>query len=132
MNDFWLELLVWFLGILGTIITGVLVPFLANWLKSKTDNEKLDYAITELSTTVQTCIDYVNQTFVDQLKKDGKFDENNQKEALQLALNKVRDTLSDSATKVLGKNGIDLESIIVTYIESLLYSNKNSTSIENK
>lgn len=132
MNDFWLELLVWFLGILGTIITGVLVPFLANWLKSKTDNEKLDYAITELSTTVQTCIDYVNQTFVDQLKKDGKFDENNQKEALQLALNKVRDTLSDSATKVLGKNGIDLESIIVTYIESLLYSNKNSTSTENK
>ena len=123
-NNIWMEILMWFLGILSTLITSVLVPFLASWLKSKTNNENLQYVITELSQTVATSVDYVNQTFVDQLKADGEFNKDNQEKALKLALNMCLNSLSDKAVKILGKEGIDLESIITKYIESAIANSK--------
>ena len=124
MENLGMEILVWFLGLVGTILTGVLIPVLVSWLNSKTNNEKLQYVITELSQTVQTSINYVNQTFVEQLKADGKFDAEKQKEALEKAVTYCLDTLSDKAKKILGKDGIDLQSVIVKYIEAQIAESK--------
>ena len=124
MENLGMEILVWFLGLVGTVLTGVLIPVLVNWLNSKTNNEKLQYVITELSQTVQTSINYVNQTFVEQLKADGKFDAEKQKEALEKAVTYCLDTLSDKAKKILGKDGIDLQSVIVKYIEAQISESK--------
>lgn len=29
--EFWNDILVWFLGLVGTVVTGILIPFVTNW-----------------------------------------------------------------------------------------------------
>lgn len=123
-QSFWNDVLIWFLGLVGTIITSILIPYITKLLKSKTDNTNLQYVITELSQTVQTSIDYVNQTFVEQLKTDGKFDAENQAKALKLATENVMNNLTTKTIQVLGKDGIDIENLIISYIEAKISESK--------
>lgn len=118
------EVLVWALGILSTIITSVLLPFFANWLKSKTNNENLKYVIDEFSHTAQVSVDYVNQTVVNQLKADGKFNEENQKAALELATKICLENLSQSVKNILDKNNVNIENLAKKYIESAVLNSK--------
>lgn len=124
MENIGFEILMWFLGILSSVITIVLLPALASWLKSKTENQDLQYVINELEQTVSTSVDYIEQTVVKQLKADGKWDAEGQKEALDEAVTVVLNSLTDKTAEILGKNGIDLESIIIKYIESKILSDK--------
>ena len=122
--EFWNDILVWFLGLVGTVVTGILIPFVTNWLKSKTDNANLQYVIDELSQTVQTSVNHVNQTFVNQLKADGKFDADNQAKALKMAVEESVNSLTAKTVKILGKEGIDIETLIIKYIEAKIAGDK--------
>lgn len=123
-TEFWNNVLMWALGLVGTIVTGILIPYITNLLKSKTDNVNLNYVINELSQTVITSINHVNQTFVNQLKADGKFDAENQSKALQMAVTESVNNLTKKTVNILGKNGIDVEKLIISYIESEINKSK--------
>ncbi len=123
-TEFWNNVLMWALGLVGTIVTGILIPYITNLLKSKTDNVNLEYVINELSQTVTTSINHVNQTFVNQLKADGKFDAENQSKALQMAVTESVNNLTKKTVNILGKNGIDVEKLIISYIESEINKSK--------
>ena len=126
INDqsFWNDVFIWFLGLVGTVITSILIPYITKLLKSKTDNTNLQYVITELSQTVQTSIDYVNQTFVEQLKADGKFDAESQAKALKFATENAMNNLTTKTIQVLGRDGIDIEKLIISYIEAKISESK--------
>lgn len=124
MENFKYELFMWFLGILGTVITSVILPYLVTLIKSKVKNEKLNHVISELGDTVISSVDYINQTFVDQLKKDGKFDEKAQKEALSRAIMTVLNTLTNNTKKILEKEGIDINLLIEKLIEAYINEKK--------
>lgn len=115
------QILVWVLGILGTVITTVVIPYFATWLNNKTKNEKLNYVINEITSLATTSINYVQQTFVDQLKKDGKFDKENQAIAFDKAMQYCRDNLSTTATRILEKESVEIEEFIKGYIESAIF-----------
>ena len=119
------KLITTIIGILGTIITTILLPYVVNCLKAKTNNETLKYVIDELNQTVVTGVDYIQQTFVEQLKKDGKFDSEKQKEALDKAVNVIWNDLSDRTVNLLKDNSIEIEKIIVKYVESYIASKKS-------
>lgn len=119
------KLITTIIGILGTIITTILLPYVVNCLKAKTNNETLKYVIDELDQTVVTGVDYIQQTFVEQLKKDGKFDSEKQKEALDKAVNVIWNDLSDRTVNFLKDNSIEIEKIIVKYVESYIASKKS-------
>nr|CAI9751662.1 holin [Caudoviricetes sp.] len=123
-TEFWNNILMWALGLVGTIVTGILIPYITNLLKSKTDNVNLEYVINELSQTVTTSINHINQTFVNQLKADGKFDAENQSKALQMAVTESVNNLTKKTVNILGKNGIDVEKLIISYIESEINKSK--------
>lgn len=123
-TEFWNNVLMWALGLVGTIVTGILVPYITNLLKSKTDNVNLEYVINELSQTVTTSINHINQTFVNQLKADGKFDAENQSKALQMAVTESVNNLTKKTVNILGKNGINVEKLIISYIESEINKSK--------
>lgn len=123
-NEFWNSVLMWALGLVGTIVTGILIPYITSWLQSKTDNANLDYVINELSQTVSTSVNHINQTFVNQLKADGKFDAENQSKALQMAVTESVNNLTKKTIDVLGKDGIDIEQLIIKYIEAEINKNK--------
>lgn len=123
-TEFWNNVLMWALGLVGTIVTSILIPYITNLLKSKTDNVNLEYVINELSQTVTTSINHINQTFVNQLKADGKFDAKNQSKALQMAVTESVNNLTKKTVNILGKNGIDVEKLIISYIESEINKSK--------
>lgn len=125
MNELSQQIITWLLGLLSTIITTVLLPYFVSWLKSKTESENLKYVIDEITQTVSDSVNYTNQVFVDQLKKDEKFDAEKQKEALKMSLDYTINSLTDKTKQIISKNGLDLENIIVKYIESEIRKNKN-------
>jgi len=115
----------WFLAILGALATGITtlitygVGVLIAKLQAKTKNEKAGYALTNLERLVQQVVQEVNQTFVESLKKEGKFDAEAQREAFELAFEKIKKLTTDKVIKVINELSNDnFEEYIKTQIEN--------------
>lgn len=111
--------------ILAAIITSVLIPALSNWLKSKTENQRLKSVIDDLTQTVATSVDYLEQTVVNQLKIDGKWDAESQADVLSAAVSEVIFNLTSSTTEYAEKEHINLDDLVTRYIESYIQSKKS-------
>lgn len=123
-NPLGYNILMWFLSLLSTIITSVLLPVAFKILAQKLKNEKLKYVMEELASTICTSVDYTNQTFVAQMKADGKFDADAQKEALTRSITYAFDNLTESSKKIISSEGIDLRSLLESKIEAQIADNK--------
>lgn len=106
------------LGVAG-LITWAFTMFQA-WLNSKIKNEKLRAVLDVALDVVQKSVLAIQQTFVEQLKKDGKFDKEAQKEALRKSINLALANLSDEAKKILEENFGNLEDWLIMQIEALV------------
>lgn len=117
-------------------LLGVLVTFFVKWLNAKsgeiaanTDSELSKKYIAMLTDTILDCVIATNQTYVDALKAEGKFDAEAQKIAFQKTLNAVMDILSDDAKSYLSNVLGDLEKYITQKIESEVKSTKTKVAV---
>lgn len=110
--------------VLGAIITTVLLPAAASWLKSKTASEKLKSVIDDITITVKTSVEMLEQTTVKQLKADGKWNADAQAQVLQDAVTQVLNGLTSSTYNYLKKESDDLEGIVTRHIEAYIQSKK--------
>lgn len=55
----------------GATLTTIIIPAIANWLKYKTQHQKLQSVIDDITVTVTSSVDMLEQTVVNQLKADG-------------------------------------------------------------
>ncbi len=69
-------------------------------------------------------VDETNQTFADQLREDGTFNEENQKEALRRSLENSIAKMNDRMKDVIEKHYNDLNSWVLTQIEAACKQNK--------
>ena len=106
-------------------LLGVLVTFFVKWVNAKsaeiavsTDDVLMNKYLSMLTTTITDCVIATNQTYVDSLKVEGKFDAEAQKKAFSLTCNAVLSILTDDAKKYLSESLGDLESYITSKIES--------------
>lgn len=106
-------------------LLGVLTMYLVQFIKmksqeisDKTDSELADKYIQMLADTITTCVIATNQTYVESLKKQGKFDAEAQKEAFNLTYNAVMAVLTDEAKHYLAAIYGDLTAYITTRIEA--------------
>lgn len=106
-------------------ILGVLATFVVEFLrvKSKEIINKLDNDVakkyTEMITnTVIDCVIATNQTYVETLKKQGKFDENAQKVAFEKTLNAVLGILTEEAKNYIKETTGDLNLYLSQLIEA--------------
>ena len=106
-------------------ILGILAAFVVEFLrvKSKEIINKLDNDVakkyTEMITnTVIDCVIATNQTYVEALKKQGKFDENAQKVAFEKTLNAVLGILSEEAKNYIKETTGDLNLYLSQLIEA--------------
>lgn len=78
-------------------------------------------------------VDETNQTFADQLRKDGAFNEENQKEALRRSLENSIAKMNDRMKDVIEKHYNDLNSWVLTQIEAACKQNnkERETTIFN-
>ena len=100
------------------------ISLLRNWLNTKINDEKLKQYMNQFFDAVLSAVKAVDQTYVDDLKKQGKFDLAAQKAALCAAKEMALAELSDDAKEMLEHVFADLGAKTETQIESTLYDLK--------
>lgn len=123
MNDILIKILV-SVGIL--VLTNVFV-YLSNLSKekiAKIENIKVREASYKLLDIVTKCVSATNQEFVGDLKKEGKFDKDQQEEAWNKTKNKINKILDDESREILEKAYGDLNSYINQTIEDEVTNQK--------
>lgn len=111
------------LGILTTFLI-IFISKKAQELKAKTNNELYNKYIDMLEQTIINCVIATNQTYVDALKAEGKFDAEAQKIAFQKTYDSVMAILSEDAKSYLNEAIGDLQTYIINQIEAQVNLNK--------
>ena len=109
------------------VLTAFLIVFInkkAQELKAKTNNELYNKYIDMLEQTIINCVIATNQTYVDTLKREGKFDGEAQKIAFQKTYDSVMAILSEDAKTYLNEAIGDLQAYIINQIEAQVNLNK--------
>lgn len=119
-------------------LLGVLTTYLVKYIQVKAEeiqlknkeredfehSEKLNKYIAMLADTITQCVIATNQTYVESLKKEGKFDLEAQQIAFQKTLLAVQATLTAEAKQYLIEFYGDLDIYIVSAIEAAVNANK--------
>ncbi len=108
----------------GATLTTIIIPAVANWLKYKTQHQKLQSVIDDITVTVTSSVDMLEQTVVNQLKADGKWDSKSQAEVLQSAITEVVNGLSRTTYQILKSESTNIEDLVKRYIEAYIQSKK--------
>ena len=111
-------------GIAFTVVSAVLVPMLVAWLKTKTKNEVITKAIDRAGDIITKAANTTTQTYVDALKKEGKFDAEAQKKAFQMTMTAVLTLLNDETKKAIVETYGDLQKWLITEIENAVFEGK--------
>lgn len=119
------------LNIIETVLTAVVVPLLAwgvkslvDWLNTKIHNETIEKYLTFAGDVVTQAVKETSQTYVDSLKKNGTFDEIAQKEAFRRTKETVLNLLTDNAIKAVEMVYGDINTWLRSKIESAVNDNK--------
>lgn len=116
------------------IITKYFIQFVnakAEEIKQKNDDATFQKYITMLNNTIVNAVTATNQTYVDALKAQGKFDLEAQKEALNRSYSAVMAVLGTEAQHYLSEAVGDLNAYIMNAIERQVSLNKNLVTTNN-
>ncbi len=116
-----------FWGIIGTIGTGLatwLTTFIVGLLNQKIKDKKLARWSSELLQIIMSAVQTVFQSFVDVLKKEGKFGPEQQKEAKDKAYNIIVSQLTPDLRTYIEENFGDMKNYIMNQIEAMIYNLK--------
>lgn len=109
------------------ILTKYLVDYLSakrDELNAKTDNEMIQKYVSMISQTITNCVIATNQTYVNSLKEQGKFDEEAQKEAFRRTMDSILTILSDDAKEYIVEVTGDLNTYLTNLIEAEVNKNR--------
>lgn len=115
------------INIISVLVTAVVIPVisllgakLVSWLSTKIKNEKVNKMIKTATEIVVSVVKTVFQTYVDALKKEGKFD----KESQILALTKAKDIalsqMTEDVKEFIQTNYGELDLWLTTQIEATI------------
>ena len=121
------------LNIISVVVTAIILPLISyagarliTWLNTKIKGENAKQQLTVATDIVTNAVRSVFQTYVETLKKNGTFDKESQKAALIKAKNEALAQMTDEIKEYITKNYGDLETWIVTQIESTINILKNN------
>lgn len=109
------------------VLAGYIVLYLrkaSKKISDEIDSEQLRGAVSEAADAVATAVSYTSQTYVDALKKDGIFDVEAQKKALQTSLDMTISLLSMTTISILGSVYGDYEKYLLGKIEAEVRTQK--------
>lgn len=118
------ELVVFPLLGIGTTYLIVLINAKIKELKKQSDSDLEKKYLDMLNNTITDCVLATNQTYVNELKKQGKFDMDAQKIAFQKTYENVMALLTDEAKKYLTEALGDLQTYVNNKIEAEVLLNK--------
>lgn len=112
------ELIIYPVLSIGGVYLTYLISVKIKELKQKSDNETTKKYLDMLNDTIANAVLATTQTYVETLKKQGKFDENAQKEAFKQTYEAVMKVLTDEAMKYIVTSVGDLETYVTNQIEA--------------
>lgn len=112
------EIVIFPLLAIGTVYLISLIKVKIQELKQKKDNEMYTKYLGMLETTIIDCVISTTQTYVEALKKQGKFDADAQKVAFTKTYTNVMAILNKDAKKYLEEAIGDLETYVYNKIEA--------------
>ena len=121
----WTDILIAVISGIFTLATTAISIYGSYFLSQKVKNNKIrDIMFSVQSDIVLPCVLEIQQTIVDNLKKEGRFDAEAQKQALELCMQRCLTLISDEAKDIIMDNFGDLEAYLTTLIESSVKSLK--------
>ena len=114
-------------GALGTLVTafiGWLSTTAIIWLNNKIKDQKLARWSSAVAKILFDAVQTVQQTFVDEMKKAGKFDAEAAKQAKDKAMAIVKGQLTEELRKYITDNFGDMEEWLMNQIESIIHQLK--------
>jgi hypothetical protein len=115
------------LSIISVVATSVVLPLitlggtkLIQLINQKIKDEKTRNLLTGLSTIVERAVRSVTQTYVDSLKKSGKFDQEAQLVALSLAKEEVLKEINEETRAFIETNYGNINDFVTKQIESTI------------
>jgi hypothetical protein len=127
----WMNLLYDIFDLCIIPLFGVLVAYVVKYINAKgneiaanVDSELASKYIVMLTTTIADCVVATNQTYVEALKREGRFDKEAQAKAFQMTYDAVMDILTDDAKEYLANFYGDLTLYLTKRIEAEVVANK--------
>ena len=118
------ELILFPLLIIGSTYLIYFLSVKTKEIKDKTDNDTFDKYLDMLNNTITQCVIATTQTYVEALKKEGKFDADAQKIAFQKTYDSVMSILTTESKYYLQTALGDLEAYVNNKIEAEVALNK--------
>lgn len=127
MDKIWQDLLYVVITAVVPILAGYVISFLKTQRDKglqEIDNTYVKNTFKEVTDIILNVVDTVTQTFVDNLKKEGSFDEVKQKEALEIAIAQAKEMINENGVNLVLEKYGDLDAFIRLTIESYIQSAK--------
>ena len=112
-------------------LLGVLTTFIVKWIQAKSqeisiniDNDLMEKYMLMLTDTITQCVLATNQTYVESLKSQNKFDAEAQKLAFEQTYESIMAILAEEAKEYLSTAVGDLELFVKQKIEAEVNLNK--------
>ena len=118
--------------LLITIITICICTITSKIAKNAAESAPSKYSeiIYGLENIVNKAVITTNQTFVNELKKQGKFDKEAMEEAYNKTFNSIIASLSQSFFEYIDKEAVDIDALLKNMIETSVNWNKEKTVIK--
>ena len=120
--------------LLITVITICVCTMTSKVAKSAAESAPSKYSeiIYGLENIVNKAVITTNQTFVNELKKQGKFDKKAMEEAYNKTFNSIVASLSQSFFEYIDKEAIDIDTLLKNMIETSVDWNKLRIRVSNE
>ena len=115
----WQIVLIVILPVLTSILTYAAKTFIDIKIEEIKD-KKVKKVLSQVTDTIINSVDTVQQTFVEDLKKNGEFTKAAQEQALEKASQMIREQLTNEVKQVIVDNYNDIEMFITSQIESYI------------
>ena len=118
--------------LLITVITICVCTMTSKIAKNAAESAPSKYSgiIYALENIVNKAVLTTNQTFVNELKKQGKFDKEAMKEAYNKTFDSIVASLSQSFFEYIDKENVDIDALLKNMIETSVNWNKEKTVIK--
>lgn len=113
---------------LPLLVSGVIVPLVAWYIKKKVDHEKTEHLLLTLNDAVGTAVASTAQVYVNELKKaraDGKLTDEEKKNARRAAIREAKRLLGAKLCSELCRRTGSADTALETYVEAEVGERKN-------
>ena len=118
MDKTWMDVLIQVIEMLVGLVVTAGIPYLFALLRSKVKHSKVQAYLYRAEDYLASAVTMVNQTFVEQLKKDGVFDADAQAQAFQMAMDAWLDMMNEEMKRIIMEEVGNFDAWAETIIEA--------------